>query len=87
MPAAEKTVDLVVLRDEYKAGWRFVQSWNPETNEITLEVSGKLEQNPCNLTQTATFVVPSEMAAEIWEHPFRHREHMTGWVEHPAAGD
>lgn len=82
-PAPEATRSPVVFNDEYKGGWRYVRSWDPQTNEFTLTITGKLVQTSRGNTQTATFVVPAELGHEIWEHPFRHRDYLVDWVEHP----
>jgi hypothetical protein len=81
MPTTETTTDLIELSDERRAGWHYQMLWSAKTNDVTITVVGKIEQNPGGHTQTATFHPPAERVAAVWERPFSHREYLTALVQ------
>src|SRR5262249_3544774 len=43
--AATATREVIELGDEFRSGWHYQMLWDAEANEITITVTGKIEQN------------------------------------------
>jgi hypothetical protein len=78
--AGTATREAIELGDEFRSGWHYEMLWDAEANEITIIVTGKIEQSALDRTQTATFNPPNELAFQVWEHPFSFRQYMTSFV-------
>jgi hypothetical protein len=77
---ATATREVIELGDEFRSGWHYEMLWDAEENEITIIVTGKIEQNALDRTQTAMFKPPNELAFQVWERPFSFRQYMTSFV-------